>query len=190
VDTKEDNLFELIVSIIREPVYLYPIIPGKEIAGGLTEAEHMLRDNPDQQAAWLQPGTGMEEPLIFQTAVLLIMVIGWIHIQAVVTATRGYQAEVTVVEDAGGGGYGGIVGNGCSGNKQLVNGRAGCFRPAFMQFHAKRIQSQPVSQGHQGCALTGAWVQDTAAVGGGDVSENQVGYGRRQGEIASFFRIR
>jgi hypothetical protein len=78
---------------------LHLVEPGEDIAGGFTEAEHMLGHDPDEQPTFLQPGAGVNEPLIFKTAVLIIIIIGWVNIQQVVTTTRSNQIEVTVMEN-------------------------------------------------------------------------------------------
>jgi hypothetical protein len=77
-------LLEPIVTVIGEAVNLHLIIPGEYVAGGFTEAEHVLRHHPDEQATWLQPGAGMDKPLVFQPSVFIVMIIRRVEIEQVV----------------------------------------------------------------------------------------------------------
>ena len=98
-------------------------------------------------------------------AVLIIMVIRGVEVEQVVTAAGSDQVVVAVVQDAGGGG------RGLARRQQLGHGRAGRLSPPFMQLHAEGLQAQTAGQGHQGCPLAGAGVQDAPALRGRDVGQ-------------------
>ena len=127
MDAKEDNLAELVIGVVGEAVYLHPVVPGEDVAGCFAEAQHMLRHDPNEQSASLQPGPGADQPLIFKTAVLIIMVIWRVAIEEVVTSLGSDQVQVTVMQDAGGM----LVGRSLGGN-ELVYHFAGRLCPTFM----------------------------------------------------------
>ena len=104
-------------------------------------------------------------------AVLIIMVIRGVEVEQVVTAAGSDQVVVAVVQDAGGGGRGRRRGPGRARRQQLGHGRAGRLSPPFMQLHAEGLQAQTAGQGHQGCPLAGAGVQDAPALRGRDVGQ-------------------
>jgi hypothetical protein len=65
---------------------------GSKVGGGFAEAEKALGNDPDEEAAGLQEGTGTLEPLVFKTAgaagrlfVVVILVLGGIDVEEVVT---------------------------------------------------------------------------------------------------------
>jgi hypothetical protein len=136
VNAKEYNLPEALVEVIGETVNLHPIVPGEDVAGCLAELEQVLRNDPDQQTAGLQPGTTADEPLVFKAAVFIVVVVGWIKLKEVVAAARGDEIQVAIVQDARS-----MLVNSRARFQQPIHRLSRCGRPAIMQFHAKGIQS-------------------------------------------------
>jgi hypothetical protein len=169
---EEHNLPELLVFLVREAVDAHADKVGEHVPGRVAELEQMLRHDPDEQAARLQPRAAAPEPLVFQPAVLVVTVVGRVEVEEVVAVAGGNQALVGIVQNMGNV----IFPVPVSPSQHRVHSSPRRLRPALVQLDAIWLEAEHTGQCHQSGTFAGAGVEDATAVRRGDVRQNEFRY--------------
>jgi hypothetical protein len=61
---EEGDLLEYLILAVGEAVDLHLLVPGEDVAHRLAQPQQVLGHDPDEQAARLQPGAAVPEPLV------------------------------------------------------------------------------------------------------------------------------